>query len=54
MVAHGCNSSSWKIKVEDCKFVISLGYIASSRPAWATKQDSVLKKIYKRKKFKRS
>jgi hypothetical protein len=26
----------WRLKQQDCKFKVSLGYIANSMPSWAT------------------
>lgn len=31
-----CNSSIMEAEAEDCKFSVSLSYIAGSREAWAT------------------
>jgi hypothetical protein len=34
--ANACNPSTQRLRQEDCQFEASLGYVASSRPAWAT------------------
>lgn len=35
----------WKIRQEENKFKVSLGYIVSPRLAWATEQDDIKRKI---------
>ncbi|EGW00034.1 hypothetical protein I79_010803 [Cricetulus griseus] len=47
MVAHACNPRTWRQRQENQESKVILGYTASSKRAWATR-DPVLKKKKKR------
>jgi hypothetical protein len=43
MATHFYNPSYSRLRQENCKLEVRFGYLMSSRPAWATKQDLVSK-----------